>query len=305
MKWHRAARRKEPATLFFLAALLACMQLLIFGVDNGYAEVICSVYDDGNGDYQKSCSIPCGPADTGYFVDITLYGNNWYDYINGYGAVENGTYTVTLPCVSGWASGSARLDYDTDHGIDFGNWVRIATDTHPPVLDISTPLDNSYTNNSAVTVSGRATDDVAVRSITINGTAITLNADGTFNTVVTLVTGSNTITTIATDTANKTTTDIRTVTFDPTISCSEYDDGNGDYQKACSKQCGPSDAGYSVDITFYGNNWYDYINGYGAVENGTYRVTLPCVNGLASGSARLDYDTDHGIDFDNWARIPQ
>jgi hypothetical protein len=56
-----------------------------------------------------------------------------------------------------------------------------------------------------------------VQSVTVNGAAATLNADGTFSTVVTLATGSNTITTIATDTAGNRTTDVRTIVLDQTV----------------------------------------------------------------------------------------
>lgn len=51
-------------------------------------------------------------------------------------------------------------------------------------------------------------------TVTVNGTAVAVNSDGTFSKEITLVNGSNTITVVAKDKAGKTTTVTRKVTLD-------------------------------------------------------------------------------------------
>ena len=89
-------------------------------------------------------------------------------------------------------------------------------DTQDPALTLSTLHDGAYTNNATLNIAGMATDNTAVQGVTINGTAVTVNADGSFSQAITLVSGPNTITTIATDTAGNTTKDVRTITLDET-----------------------------------------------------------------------------------------
>jgi len=92
----------------------------------------------------------------------------------------------------------------------------IPPDTVPPVLTLSTLADNSFTNSATLNIAGTVTDNVGVKSLTINGSSVTVNSDGTFSYSVTLITGPNTITTIASDTAGNQTTDTRTITLDQT-----------------------------------------------------------------------------------------
>lgn len=89
-------------------------------------------------------------------------------------------------------------------------------DTVNPILALSTLPDGAYTNNAVLNVAGTATDNVAIQSVTINGTALTVNADGAFSLAITLATGTNSITTVVTDKAGNTTTDTRTITLDQT-----------------------------------------------------------------------------------------
>lgn len=51
-------------------------------------------------------------------------------------------------------------------------------------------------------------------TVTVNGEAVTVNSDGSFNTTITLKEGENTITVVATDGVGKTTTIQRVVTLD-------------------------------------------------------------------------------------------
>ncbi len=85
-----------------------------------------------------------------------------------------------------------------------------------PALSVSTLADGSYTNQATLNVSGTATDADGIQSVTVNGQAATVNADGSFSTALTLVAGSNTITVVATDATGTEATDSRSVTYDPT-----------------------------------------------------------------------------------------
>jgi len=84
-------------------------------------------------------------------------------------------------------------------------------DTVAPVVTITTPVNGSTINTSTVTVSGTATDNFGVTSLTVNGNAVTVTS-GSFSTTVTLVTGSNTITVVASDAAGNSATATVTVT---------------------------------------------------------------------------------------------
>lgn len=87
----------------------------------------------------------------------------------------------------------------------------VVVDTVAPILTVTSPADGFVTAASSVTVSGKAVDSSGLRSVTVNGTAVTVAADGTFSASVPLSGGSNTITVIATDTAGNSSTVTRTV----------------------------------------------------------------------------------------------
>ncbi|HXE97037.1 MAG TPA: carboxypeptidase regulatory-like domain-containing protein [Dongiaceae bacterium] len=88
-------------------------------------------------------------------------------------------------------------------------------DTTDPVLALSTLADKAITNNATLNISGTATDDAAVATITINGKPVAFNAtDGSFSHAFTLLPGDNKITTIVSDAAGNTASDSRTVTLD-------------------------------------------------------------------------------------------
>ena len=90
-------------------------------------------------------------------------------------------------------------------------------DLAPPLLAVSTLLDGSFSNNATPNISGTATDALSgIKSVTVNGLAVTVGVDGAFSTAVTLIAGPNTITVVATDKAgNATTIGPRSVTYDP------------------------------------------------------------------------------------------
>jgi len=92
-----------------------------------------------------------------------------------------------------------------------------AADTTLPTLTISALANGSYTNKVTLNVSGTASDASGIKSVTVNGQLVIVNADGSFSHAVTLAAGANTITTIATDTAGNQQVDARTVTYDLNI----------------------------------------------------------------------------------------
>ncbi len=87
-------------------------------------------------------------------------------------------------------------------------------DITPPVVTITLPTDGSIVNTPTVTVTGTASDNVGVISLTVNGAPATIVA-GAYSTTVTLVSGLNTITAVATDGAGNSGTATVTVTFNP------------------------------------------------------------------------------------------
>jgi Glucodextranase, domain B len=95
--------------------------------------------------------------------------------------------------------------------------VQISLNTStPPTLTVSSLADGTYTNQDTVNVSGTASDPDGLKAVTVNGQAVTVNADGSFSTALTLLPGANTITVVATDTFGTQQTDRRTITYDPT-----------------------------------------------------------------------------------------
>ena len=116
---------------------------------------------------------------------------------------------------------SAVGSYQVTATINDANYQGSATGTlvisyssAPPTLTLSTLADGSITNNPTVNVSGRVGSTLGVKSVTVNGVAAAVAADGSFSLAITLTQGSNTVTTIVTDIADKTTQDLRTITLD-------------------------------------------------------------------------------------------
>ncbi|NVN98436.1 MAG: carboxypeptidase regulatory-like domain-containing protein, partial [Geobacteraceae bacterium] len=86
----------------------------------------------------------------------------------------------------------------------------------PPLLQLSTLPDRAITNNQALNVSGSVTSVVTIKSVTINGTDVTVSSDGSFSHALLLQAGDTLITTVATDILGHSATDNRTITLDQT-----------------------------------------------------------------------------------------
>ncbi|OFW10009.1 MAG: hypothetical protein A3H96_03385 [Acidobacteria bacterium RIFCSPLOWO2_02_FULL_67_36] len=94
-------------------------------------------------------------------------------------------------------------------------------DVGGPTLTMTSPAAEAIVSMPSVTVSGKATDDVGVQTVTVNGAAVALILTGgadhevQFGTTVSgLQRGPNTVTTVASDATAKNNTDTRTVYYD-------------------------------------------------------------------------------------------
>jgi len=95
------------------------------------------------------------------------------------------------------------------HDIAANRYV-VPTDTVPPVLSISNPIEGAVIESSVVTVSG-ATEPGA--TLVINGIVVNVESNGSFSVEIALFEGTNNIAATATDDAGNPTTVTLTVTF--------------------------------------------------------------------------------------------
>ena len=128
--------------------------------------------------------------------------------------------TVTGTTVTALTIGTCTIAADQAGNTSYNEALRVSEsivvgDDVPPVLTILSPSNGSFTNNPTLNVTGTATDNVGIQSITINNIVITnIQLNGSFTHAITLNPGSNTITAIARDTVGNETTATRTVTLD-------------------------------------------------------------------------------------------
>jgi hypothetical protein len=84
-----------------------------------------------------------------------------------------------------------------------------------PSVSITAPADGSTTDVAQTTVTGKATDNGGVASLTVNGVSTPVAADGTFSAPVALSVGANVITVVAADKAGNTAQAQTTVNYVP------------------------------------------------------------------------------------------
>ena len=91
-----------------------------------------------------------------------------------------------------------------------------------PTVSISAPADGSTVTGAArtkqITVTGSASDHIAVASLTLDGAPVALGANGAFSVPATLAMGENSFTAIARDAAGNRATATATVTYADNIS---------------------------------------------------------------------------------------
>lgn len=139
-------------------------------------------------------------------------------------AITNGyEFTLTPSVLLDGAHTISVTAQDNDGNEAVQKSVSFTVDTVPPVLTVTTPVDNLETNTAPLTVSGTtndATSSPVTVTIKLNGTdqgSITVATDGTFSKSVTLTDGSNTIIVTATDKAGKSSSVTRTVMLDTSV----------------------------------------------------------------------------------------
>lgn len=153
---------------------------------------------------------------------VTFIDNNSKLAIGGVGRVEvvnvSGGNSVRYGNVSGnavelsWNESTKELAVGTSSGNLYIFKPLESVDGQAPTISISHPSDNYSTNQSSLTTTGRVTDATGVSSFTINGTAVSLDANGYFSKTVNLNGGSNTLTYAASDPGGNSSTATRTVT---------------------------------------------------------------------------------------------
>ncbi|MGD1045724.1 MAG: Ig-like domain-containing protein [Bacteroidota bacterium] len=103
----------------------------------------------------------------------------------------------------------------------------VIKDTTPPILNVDTPVDGLLTKEATVAVSGTVSDSTSV-DVLVNGSAVSVGIDGSFNYTLSTIEGTNVITIVATDTMGNATTitrKIRRDTTPPTLTITTPNDG--------------------------------------------------------------------------------
>jgi len=91
------------------------------------------------------------------------------------------------------------------------------TDTTPPEISVSSPLNYSTGETDSVALIGIATDESGIDKLTVNGSEVSVASNGSFSKTVNLTEGTNTITIIATDKAGNKTTKTIIVTYEKPV----------------------------------------------------------------------------------------
>jgi hypothetical protein len=137
-------------------------------------------------------------------VNLLLNGSQTGEFTFSTDALDMKSYKVNLGYLS---QGKQFTIADTTFTVK---------DSIPPVLSISSLSDGSYTNNEVLNITGTVTDINGVKELLINGTAVSVNSDGSFTYALFMQSGGNKVTTVATDMAGNQASDTRTINLDRT-----------------------------------------------------------------------------------------
>ena len=167
---------------------------------NNKPAITWTVTDDDSGVAMSAIKIDSGSA-----VEVSgaaITGGYSYSYTPA-AALADGSHTITI----------TAEDHDGNAAAAVTATIKI--DTVPPTLNLSSPADGLVTNKAALVVNGVTNDATSSPvTVTVNGKAAAVDADGSFSVSLTLTEGRNDISVVATDSAGKSTTIARTVTLD-------------------------------------------------------------------------------------------
>jgi M6 family metalloprotease-like protein/uncharacterized repeat protein (TIGR02543 family) len=159
-------------------------------------------------------------------ANMTITASFVHDPVNGVcGSSSGGVFTVppaTGLCSSGPASavtGTGTVTWSCGGAYDGASATCSATvDTTAPSLTVVTLANGVATNRTPVSISGTVSDANGIASLTINGTAVVVAANGSYQYALPLAAeGAVAITVIATDKAGNSASDSRTLTYDNTL----------------------------------------------------------------------------------------
>ena len=170
---------------------------------------------------------------TGLTVPVTALTATDNVGVTGYMVTKNST--APAASAAGWTAAAPANLTATEGSNTFYAWARdaagnvsqpksatititpaAAEDAVKPNLAVSTLATGAYTNKPTLNISGTASDEGGIQSVTVNGQPAVVTTEGTFSTALNLVPGENTITVIASDKSGNQQTDSRKVTYDPT-----------------------------------------------------------------------------------------
>lgn len=174
-------------------------------VNNSKQPIVFSVVDEADGSGVNVDSLVVKLNGTKLTSGITKTAiTNGYSFTVTPPTMPEGSNTVTIDCS------------DNDGNAADTKTTTFTVDTVPPSLNVVSPAEGLITNNRTIVFSGTTNDTTSSPvTLTIDGTNVTVNANGTFSYSKTYSNdGTFTATIIATDAAGKSTTVKRSFTID-------------------------------------------------------------------------------------------
>jgi hypothetical protein len=123
-------------------------------------------------------------------------------------------YQITVP--AGGSSPTLRMAFVQGFALtEVKALAETALASYYPTVAIGSPTNGTIVTTPAATITGTASDAVALSSLTVNGKAVSVGAGGAWSTSVSLSPGANTITATATNQSGLSKSASETVTYTP------------------------------------------------------------------------------------------